>query len=170
MSARHRAASRVTRLARPASISTPIGPADEPTRQRQSPPRDRVQARAVGAGRDLVIPAAIPANRLEMSEAERVAFIRSARGIPTADELAARDERPSQTCPDCGRDEAAHWYCSGCFLPMGPADWIANPSRKSQGESGGARVHAMAEIAAAGLGGAKPGLLAGTAEPLSLGF
>jgi hypothetical protein len=28
-----------------------------------------------------------------------------------------------QACFDCGRWEAAHWYCSGCFLPTGPDDW-----------------------------------------------
>ncbi len=31
--------------------------------------------------------------------------------------------RLSQTCPRCGRSEAAHWYCSWCVRPMTPANW-----------------------------------------------
>lgn len=28
-----------------------------------------------------------------------------------------------QICPECGREEAAHWYCSLCLCEMGPDDW-----------------------------------------------
>ena len=28
-----------------------------------------------------------------------------------------------QLCPECGREEAAHWYCSLCFRQMIPTDW-----------------------------------------------
>ena len=31
-----------------------------------------------------------------------------------------------KACPDCGRWEAASFYCTGCLRPMGPADWYAN--------------------------------------------
>lgn len=31
--------------------------------------------------------------------------------------------RLEQRCPDCGRDEAAGYYCSGCARPTGPAEW-----------------------------------------------
>ena len=31
-----------------------------------------------------------------------------------------------QTCPDCGRWEAASWYCSWCARAMAPADWYRN--------------------------------------------
>ena len=34
-----------------------------------------------------------------------------------------QDGRLSQTCPSCGRDEAAGWYCTGCARPTGPAEW-----------------------------------------------
>jgi hypothetical protein len=101
-----------------------------------------------------------------MSEAERIAFIQARRRSPVSpEELAALERRLSQRCPDCDRPEAAHWYCSGCFLPMGLADWTANPSRKSQGDARRANTHADAEIAAADLGGAKSDLLAGVTDP-----
>ena len=28
-----------------------------------------------------------------------------------------------QVCPECGREEAAHWYCSQCLRQMQPTDW-----------------------------------------------
>ena len=31
-----------------------------------------------------------------------------------------------QTCPSCGRWEAAHFYCSWCQRPSGPEDWYRN--------------------------------------------
>jgi hypothetical protein len=31
-----------------------------------------------------------------------------------------------QCCPDCGRWEAAHYYCSWCLRSMGPGDWYPN--------------------------------------------
>jgi hypothetical protein len=65
-------------------------------------------------------------DRLNLTQAERLAFIEAQRRVPVpAEELTARDARPWQRCPDCGRHEAAHWYCSACYLPMGAADWIA---------------------------------------------
>lgn len=33
--------------------------------------------------------------------------------------------RLSQTCPDCGRTEAAGFHCSGCFAGMSPEFWAA---------------------------------------------
>ena len=80
--------------------------------------------------------AAIPANRLTMTEAERLAFWRNEqRGNVTASDLAARAGRPWKTCPDCGRFESATWICSGCFLPMGPADWTTLPAEDGRGAS-----------------------------------
>jgi hypothetical protein len=37
-----------------------------------------------------------------------------------------------QTCPACGRWEAAHWYCSWCSRPTGPADWYRNGDREER--------------------------------------
>jgi hypothetical protein len=34
--------------------------------------------------------------------------------------------RLEQMCPDCGRWEAAHRYCSWCLRRMGPDDWYRN--------------------------------------------
>ena len=34
--------------------------------------------------------------------------------------------RLEQTCPACGRWEAAGSFCSWCGRPTGPADWYAN--------------------------------------------
>ncbi len=31
-----------------------------------------------------------------------------------------------QSCPDCGRWEAAGSYCSKCYRPMGAVDWYRN--------------------------------------------
>lgn len=28
-----------------------------------------------------------------------------------------------QICPECKREEAAHWYCSRCLRQMVPSDW-----------------------------------------------
>ena len=67
----------------------------------------------------------IPANRLQLTANQRLAVIERRRGNPSPGELKARAERPYQRCPDCGREEAAHWYCSLCYLPMGADDWIA---------------------------------------------
>lgn len=99
MNTRSRAASRVSRLARATSSSTPIAPV-QLARQRQSPARDRVQARAVRAGRDLDIPADIT----ELLRAGKL----------------------EQTCRDCGRCEAAGRTCSWCARRMGPDDWYRN--------------------------------------------
>ena len=43
---------------------------------------------------------------------------------------ALQDGRLEQTCPRCGRWEAAGWYCSWCFAPMEPArDWYGAEGR-----------------------------------------
>lgn len=34
--------------------------------------------------------------------------------------------RLEQTCPECGRWEAAHAFCSWCERPMGVAQWYRN--------------------------------------------
>ncbi len=62
--------------------------------------RERDQARAAEAGRDLGIPADI-SERLRAGKLE-------------------------QACPDCGVWEAAGAYCTGCYRPMGPDDWYSN--------------------------------------------
>jgi ribosomal protein L37AE/L43A len=86
------------------------------------------------------------ADRLELTEAERLAFIeRHRRTPPTADELTARDARPWQRCPDCGREEAAHWYCSACYLPMGAADWV--PTVQSEAALHSRRLATEARVA-----------------------
>jgi hypothetical protein len=63
--------------------------------------------------------------RIAMTRAERLEAWHRTRssGPPSAADLAYRDAHPMQTCPDCGVTEAAGPYCSGCLLPMGPADW-----------------------------------------------
>ena len=165
MNARRRATSRVTRRARVTSISTPVG---------QSAPRERVQARAIAADRGLETPVLIPANRLEMIEAERVAFIARRRRVPvTAEELTALEARLSQRCPDCGRPEAAHFYCSGCYLPMGLADWFrgeASPAKKAAMEASRAKRHPGPDRGSALTKRPTFGVLAGPTESLTLGF
>lgn len=39
---------------------------------------------------------------------------------------ALRMGKLEQSCPDCGRWEAAGLYCTGCRRPMGPLDWYTN--------------------------------------------
>ena len=95
MTPRRRATARVSRLARAEApvvrraTSTPLG---------QSPLADRVQARGIGAGRDLELPADV------------------------ADDLLKG--HLSQHCPDCGITEAAGGYCTKCDRRTGPADWF----------------------------------------------
>jgi hypothetical protein len=107
-----------------------------------------------------------------MSEAERVAFIAAQRHTPvTAEELTALEGHLSQRCPDCGRPEAAHFYCSGCYLPMGLADWFraeASPTQKDAMAASRAKRHPAPDRGSALAKRANPGLLAGLAEPLTL--
>lgn len=58
-------------------------------------------------------------DRLAMTPRDRLDYIEAHRRDPIIDNPAGLD----QTCLDCRRREAAHWYCSGCYLPMGPSDW-----------------------------------------------
>lgn len=53
----------------------------------------------------------------------------------TPDELALAHQRGKleQSCPDCGRWEAASASCSKCFRAMGPADWYPNGDRTRRG-------------------------------------
>jgi hypothetical protein len=37
-----------------------------------------------------------------------------------------------QMCGACGRWEAAHWSCSWCGSPTGPADWYRNGDREQR--------------------------------------
>ena len=46
--------------------------------------------------------------------------------IPTAVSRALGAGKLEQTCPVCGRWEAAHWYCSWCLRPMCSGDWYRN--------------------------------------------
>lgn len=63
------------------------------------PSRDRDEARAERAGRDLeTLPAHIAAD--------------------------LRAGKLSQRCPTCGTVEAAGAYCTRCYRPAGPADWF----------------------------------------------
>lgn len=73
----------------------------------------------------------IPDNRLAMSREERVAWLRAFPPDPLSPELRHLFllRRMDQICPDCDRHEAAHPYCSACFLPMGVADWHDRRSR-----------------------------------------
>jgi hypothetical protein len=32
--------------------------------------------------------------------------------------------RLGQTCPACGAGEAAGFYCTACYSPTGPAEWL----------------------------------------------
>lgn len=83
----------------------------------------------------------VPADRLAMTREGRIAWLRGhRRGLMTVPPDVARelaDKRLSKTCPDCGRAEAASWYCSGCYLPMDHTDWhretrAASPTDASQ--------------------------------------
>lgn len=40
--------------------------------------------------------------------------------------LAHHQGKLEQSCPDCGRWEAAGSYCSGCSRPMTATDWYRN--------------------------------------------
>ena len=68
----------------------------------------------------------VPADRLSLDEAGRVAWLRAHRLPPEVPErlrLPLLRGKLEQTCPDCGVSEAAHFVCSACLLPMGPDDW-----------------------------------------------
>jgi ribosomal protein L32 len=54
----------------------------------------------------------------------RAAAIRATRRDYTAAERAHGDANPYQRCPDCGREEASHTYCSGCLRAVDPAEWL----------------------------------------------
>lgn len=73
----------------------------------------------------------IPADRLAMDRQTRVAWLRSVPPDPLTPELRHLFllRRMDQRCPDCDRHEAAHPYCSACFLPMGVDDWYDRRSR-----------------------------------------
>jgi hypothetical protein len=58
-------------------------------------------------------------DRFGLSPAERLAFIEEHRRDPNPPSTRGLE----QACFDCGRWEAAHFYCSRCFLPTGPDDW-----------------------------------------------
>ena len=80
-------------------------------------------------------------NRPTLTHAERIAIIESGRGQPlildaeTAKQLARG--HLEQVCPDCGRREAAHPYCSGCLLSLTPADW--QPTARTEAQRAAAR-------------------------------
>jgi len=125
VNARRRAASRVTRRISRAAASPLPRSAGHDLRNVGDPAGSPRRCGFEGPPALLRGPDPIPANRVEMTAAERLAFIQAQRRTPVSpEEMAAHDELPWQTCPDCGRDEAAHWYCSACYLPMGPADWV----------------------------------------------
>jgi hypothetical protein len=42
-------------------------------------------------------------------------------------QLAISRGQMEQTCPDCGRWQAASYYCSWCFRVMRPVDYYRNP-------------------------------------------
>lgn len=43
-----------------------------------------------------------------------------------------RNSKLEQSCPDCGRWEAAGSYCSGCYRPMTAADWYPNGTKDAR--------------------------------------
>jgi hypothetical protein len=51
--------------------------------------------------------------------AERLAFIKVHRRDPAPGSTRGLE----QACTDCGRWEAAGYYCTWCYLPTAPADW-----------------------------------------------
>jgi hypothetical protein len=57
-----------------------------------------------------------------------VAAPRASKGRDTRSETQKLLEagKLEQTCPACGRWEAASFYCSLCARPMSPADWYRN--------------------------------------------
>ena len=71
------------------------------------------------ANRSLV---AAGADRLTLTSAERLAIIEKGRDQPLTLDAGMAEQlgggHLEQVCPDCGRREAAHPYCSGCFLPL----------------------------------------------------
>ena len=54
---------------------------------------------------------------------------RVARGTET--EKLLQEGKLSQTCPACGRAEAAGGHCSWCGRPMGPADYYPNGDQEA---------------------------------------
>jgi hypothetical protein len=92
--AAHRHTSRLARVV----PSTLNGAAVRGTPRELSPLGDRHQGRAAGAGRDLDL----PADLLHDLQAGRL----------------------SQRCPGCGTVEAAGSYCTRCYRPAGPDEWI----------------------------------------------
>lgn len=151
MTARRRAIARVSRVA-----------------QAEAPAVVRVAPVAVERP---IAPLAIPATRLELTEAGRIAFLRAQRETPVpAEESAALEGHLSQRCPDCGRAESAHFYCSYCYLPMGLADWYRETDSEAQRAAKQARTRKSAADAPTA---AKPrnfGVLAGPGGLLTLGF
>jgi hypothetical protein len=55
--------------------------------------------------------------------------------------------RLEQTCPACGRWEAAGAYCTGCGRPTGPADWYANGDQAERERRGAVRDTLQARAA-----------------------
>ena len=50
-----------------------------------------------------------------------------------------------QTCPDCGRTEAAGYYCSLCCRITGPEDW--QPTKRSDAQRAAATGLARRDMA-----------------------
>lgn len=145
MTPRRRAASRVTRLAR----------AEAPVVRRAKP------AEAL--------------TRTPAEAAVAVAVKRASRIAAIPADMAADFERGrlGQTCPDCGITEAAGFSCTACDRRTGPADWflqVASPVKAAALADMWAKRRAAANHGAALTQSANPGLLAGPAESLTLGF
>ena len=100
-------------------------------------------------------------DRLTLTPAERLAIIESGRGQPLIldSETALLLERGKleQTCPDCGRREGGHPYCSGCFLPLTSADWRPTARTEAQKEHARRLGHLRAERRSTKAESAPPG-------------
>lgn len=83
------------------------------------------------AARRRVLPAEAsePLGALQVGDVTGVAALATAPGrslLPDAVRLAAQAGKFEQSCPTCGRWEAAGYACSFCGRPVDPAEWYRN--------------------------------------------
>jgi len=125
-----------------------------------------------------IVRRATPAEAMTRTPAEAavaVAAKRAARGAAIPADMVADFERGKlgQTCPDCGITEAAGFSCTACDRRTGPDDWsrqVASPVKAAALADMWAKRRAAGNRGAALTSPADPGLLAGPAESLTLGF
>jgi hypothetical protein len=90
--------------------------------------------------------------------------------VPPETRAALQAGRLEQTCPDCGRHEAAGHHCSGCTRRMGPEDWSRGTATEAQLAARRASGQRQRERGASNTKSAKSDALAATppSEPNDL--